>query len=122
MLIPLILISNLGEAFCIGFYLIIFDLALANSCERRFSMCKVCNTPCKPNHITGQIDLDLSVKSVLLTAYLIWFAGSVAYGIGQREIKDNEVKTNAECFLNYKVKELTYGHLKLWDDFHYGLP
>ena len=43
-------------------------------------------------------------------------------GIGQHEIKDNEVKTNAECFLNYKLEELTYGHLELWNDFHYGLP
>ena len=55
MLIPLILLSNLGEAFCIGFYLIIFDLALANSCERRFS------TWCF-------VDIfDLCVKSVLRT-------------------------------------------------------
>ena len=42
------------------------------------SLSKVCNTPCKPNQETGQINLDLSVKSVLLTGYLIWFAGSIA--------------------------------------------
>ena len=31
------------------------------------SLSKVCNTPCKPNHETGHINLDLCVKSVLLT-------------------------------------------------------
>ena len=31
-----------------------------------------------PNHETGQINLDLYVKSVLLTGLMIWFAGSVA--------------------------------------------
>ena len=42
------------------------------------SLCKVCNTPCKPNQIISQINLDLCVKSVLLTGFMVWFAGSVA--------------------------------------------
>ena len=61
------------------------------------------------------------LKILVLTGYLIWFAGSVAdfiqtvtgknvnktssgesslTGIGQREIKDNKVETSAECFDN----------------------
>ena len=86
MLIPLI--SNLGSILhwfwphylwsCIGQFLWEKILHLMFCWHFSQSLCKVCNTSCKPNHETGQINLDLSMKSVLLMGYLIWFAGSVA--------------------------------------------
>ena len=43
-------------------------------------------------------------------------------GIGQCEIKYNEVETSAECFDNCWLDDLTYGHNDLRDEIDSGAP
>ena len=61
-------------------------------------------SPSKPNQITGQINLDLTVKSVLLTGYLIWFAGSALMSCRYETVTEKNVnKPSSEESLLHRI-------------------